>query len=188
MPYKSEAQRRFFNSKKGKEVVGKKNVEKFNKESKGLKLPEKVKEKDETLGEYIKSSFDNCKENKKNIKKGVATMGKVNDVNIIKILKALDSIEKLERKSTYDVKYNIEHAALYLWTFRDGSPDFLNKIISDAESYAISKGAKTEDEARKYVVEFANKEFENAYKDLRKEVDKILRKGYAACLNEIKRW
>lgn len=187
MPYKSEAQRRFFNSKKGKEVVGKKNVEKFNKESKGLKLPEKAKEKDETLGEYIKSSFDNCKDKDEMLKRRIATMGKAYDINM-KILKALDSIEKLERKSTYDVKYNIEHTALYLWTFRDGSPDFLNKIISDAESYAISKGAKTEDEARKYVVEFANKEFENAYKDLRKEVDKILRKGYAACLNEIKRW
>ena len=29
MPYKSEAQRRFFNSKKGKEVVGKKKCRKI---------------------------------------------------------------------------------------------------------------------------------------------------------------
>lgn len=58
MPYKSEAQRRFFNSEKGKEVVGKKNVEEFNRESKGMKLPEKVG-KDE-LGErvYTKGSKD----------------------------------------------------------------------------------------------------------------------------------
>jgi hypothetical protein len=94
MPYKSEAQRRFFNSEKGKEVVGKKNVEKSNKESKGLKLPEKVKEKDETLGEYIKSSFDECKDKDEMLKRRIATMGKANDTNM-KILKALDSIEKV---------------------------------------------------------------------------------------------
>lgn len=76
MPYKSEAQRRFFNSEKGKEVVGKKNVEKFNKESKGLKFPEKVKEKDETLGEYIKSSFDECKDKDEMLKKENCNYGK----------------------------------------------------------------------------------------------------------------
>lgn len=78
MPYKSEAQRRFFNSEKGKEVVGKKNVEKFNRESKGLKLPEKVeKDEDEILN------------------KRIPTMGKANDTNRL-ILKAINSIEKLK--------------------------------------------------------------------------------------------
>ena len=78
MPYKSEAQRRFFNSEKGKEVVGKKNVEEFNRESKGLKLPEKVeKDEDEILN------------------KRVTAMGKANDTNIL-ILKAINSIEKLK--------------------------------------------------------------------------------------------
>lgn len=78
MPYKSEAQRRFFNSEKGKEVVGEKNVKEFNKESKGLKLPEKVeKDEDEILN------------------KRVPTMGKANDTNRL-ILKAINSIEKLK--------------------------------------------------------------------------------------------
>ena len=42
MPYKSEAQRRFFNSEAGKKKIGAKEVEHWNKESKGLDLPEKV--------------------------------------------------------------------------------------------------------------------------------------------------
>lgn len=185
MPYKSEAQRRFFNSKKGKEVVGEKNVKEFNKESKGLKLPEKVKEKDETLGKYIKSSFDECEDKDEMLKRRIATMGKANDINV-KILKALDSIEKVER--VFDSKYDVNNAAKYLWTFEEGKPTFLDPIISEAVSYASSKGAKTKDEARKYVVEYASKEFESAYKDLKREVDNILKKGYSTCLNIIKRW
>ena len=71
MPYKSEAQRRFFNSKKGKEVVGKKNVEKFNRESKGLKLPEKVGKDDEIENKriYTKGSADSKPMNEKEIEK-----------------------------------------------------------------------------------------------------------------------
>ena len=47
MPYKSEAQRKFFNSQAGKEKLGEKEVEKWNEESKGQKnLPEKVSSKD----------------------------------------------------------------------------------------------------------------------------------------------
>lgn len=79
MPYKSEAQRRFFNSEKGKEVVGEKNVKEFNKESKGLDLPEKVEEKDED----------------EILNKRIPTMGKANDTNRL-ILKAISSIEKLK--------------------------------------------------------------------------------------------
>lgn len=46
MPYKSEAQRRFFNSPAGKRKLGKAEVEEWNKESKGQKnLPEKVEDK-----------------------------------------------------------------------------------------------------------------------------------------------
>ena len=47
MPYKSESQRKFFNSPAGKEKIGEKEVEKWNEESKGQKnLPEKVSSKD----------------------------------------------------------------------------------------------------------------------------------------------
>lgn len=42
MPYKSEAQRRFFNSKAGKKKIGKEEVEHWNEVSKGMNLPEKV--------------------------------------------------------------------------------------------------------------------------------------------------
>lgn len=94
MPYKSEAQRRFFNSEKGKEVVGEKNVKEFNKESKGLKLPEKVEEKDDTMLEYVKSSFDKCDEDEM-LNKRIPTMGKAEDIKFI--LKALNSLEKFER-------------------------------------------------------------------------------------------
>lgn len=45
MPYKSEAQRMFFNSPAGKAKLGKEEVEQWNEESKGQKdLPEKVKD------------------------------------------------------------------------------------------------------------------------------------------------
>lgn len=43
MPYKSEAQRKFFNSSEGKAKLGKEEVEKWNEESKGQKdLPNKI--------------------------------------------------------------------------------------------------------------------------------------------------
>jgi hypothetical protein len=42
MPYKSEAQRRFFNSKEGRKKIGEKEVEHWNEVSKGMELPEKV--------------------------------------------------------------------------------------------------------------------------------------------------
>ena len=46
MPYKSEAQRKFFNSPAGQRKIGKAEVEEWNKESKGQKnLPEKVEDK-----------------------------------------------------------------------------------------------------------------------------------------------
>ena len=46
MPYKSEAQKKFFNSPAGKRKIGKAEVEEWNKESKGQKnLPEKVEDK-----------------------------------------------------------------------------------------------------------------------------------------------
>ena len=44
MPYKSEAQRKFFNSPAGKEKLSEKEVEKWNEESKGQKnLTENIK-------------------------------------------------------------------------------------------------------------------------------------------------
>lgn len=43
MPFKSDAQRKFFNSEGGKKAgITKKEVEEFNKASKGKKLPKKV--------------------------------------------------------------------------------------------------------------------------------------------------
>lgn len=43
MPFKSEAQRRFFNSDKAKESgISQKTVDEFNSSSKGMKLPEKM--------------------------------------------------------------------------------------------------------------------------------------------------
>lgn len=55
MPYKSEAQRRFFNSEAGKEKLGEAEVEHWNEESEGMKLPEKVKD---TLDKAIKACDD----------------------------------------------------------------------------------------------------------------------------------
>lgn len=52
MPYKSEAQRKFFNSEAGKEKLGEAEVEHWNKESEGMKLPNKVKD---TLDKAIKT-------------------------------------------------------------------------------------------------------------------------------------
>ena len=74
MPYKSEAQRKFFNSPAGKEKLGEEEVEKWNKESKGQKnLPKKVSSKD-TWNRAIKmcdqiefpsenEAIEYCKEN-----------------------------------------------------------------------------------------------------------------------------
>lgn len=45
MPYKSEAQRRFFNSPAGKAKIGKEEVEHWNEVSKGKNLPEKAVDK-----------------------------------------------------------------------------------------------------------------------------------------------
>lgn len=44
MPYKSEAQRRYFNSEEGKAKIGAEEVEHWNEVSKGKKLPEKVED------------------------------------------------------------------------------------------------------------------------------------------------
>ena len=164
MPYKSEAQRRFFNSEKGKEVVGKKNVEKFNKESKGLKLPEKVKEKDETLGEYIKSSFDECKDKDKDkdkdemLKSRIATMGKANDTNM-KILTALDSIEKVLLKMN-DRKRLSSNAEMYIVGIHD---EFNLGHIKRAEN--LYRQAMQDPE----ISDNEFKEIEKEYFDLKKD-------------------
>lgn len=157
MPYKSEAQRRFFNSEKGKEVVGKKNVEKFNKESKGLKLPEKVKEKDETLGEYIKSSFDECEEKDKMLKRRIATMGKANDTNV-KILKALDSIEKVLLKMN-DRKRLSRNAEMYVSGIHDEFKLGHAKVAENLYRQAMQDLEISDDEF---------KEIEKEYFDLKK--------------------
>lgn len=57
MPYKSEAQRKFFNSPVGKKKLGKEEVEKWNEESEGQKnLPEHVKNIDRAI--KLLDSFD----------------------------------------------------------------------------------------------------------------------------------
>lgn len=45
MPYKSDAQRKFFNANKKKLEKQGVDVEEYNKSSKGMKLPKKVKKK-----------------------------------------------------------------------------------------------------------------------------------------------
>lgn len=45
MPYKSEAQRKYFNSPAGKAKIGKEEVEHWNEVSKGKELPEKAVDK-----------------------------------------------------------------------------------------------------------------------------------------------
>lgn len=157
MPYKSEAQRRFFNSEKGKEVVGKKNAEKFNKESKGLKLPEKVKEKDETLGEYIKSSFDECKDKDEMLKRRIATMGKANDTNM-KILKALDSIEKVLLKMN-DRKRLSRNAEMYVLGIHDEFKLGHAKVAENLYRQAMQDPEISDDEF---------KEIEKEYFELKK--------------------
>lgn len=44
MPYKSEAQRKYFNSPAGKAKIGSEEVEHWNEVSKGLKLPNKLED------------------------------------------------------------------------------------------------------------------------------------------------
>lgn len=56
MPYKSEAQRRFFNSEAGKKKIGAKEVEHWNEVSKGKDLPERVG-KDENIFDDIIEVF-----------------------------------------------------------------------------------------------------------------------------------
>lgn len=69
MPYKSEAQRRYFNSEKGKKEIGKEEVEHWNEVSKGKKLPEKTLDKAIRLCDSIvkfpseKEAIEYCKEN-----------------------------------------------------------------------------------------------------------------------------
>jgi len=45
MEYKSKQQEKYFNVDKNKKKIGKKEVEKSNKQSKGKQLPDKVKPK-----------------------------------------------------------------------------------------------------------------------------------------------
>ena len=59
MPYKSEAQRRFFNSEEGKKKIGAKEVEHWNEVSKGKKLPEKVN-KDTNIYDDIKAVVEDA--------------------------------------------------------------------------------------------------------------------------------
>lgn len=61
MPYKSEAQRRFFNSPAGKKKLGKEEVEKWNKESEGQRdIPERASDVKRIIDEALRS-IDWCK-------------------------------------------------------------------------------------------------------------------------------
>lgn len=79
MPYKSEAQRRFFNSKAGKEKIGEEEVEHWNEVSKGMNLPEKA----------IDRAIRNCDEDEKTF--------------IARISSTLDFL-KMNVKSVYESK------------------------------------------------------------------------------------
>ena len=69
MPYKSEAQRKFFNSEAGKEKIGEAEVEHWNKESEGMKLPEKVKD---TLDKAIKACDDRLSVDLEEMKRNIS--------------------------------------------------------------------------------------------------------------------
>lgn len=59
MPYKSDAQRKYFNSNKDK--LGAKVVNEFNKASKGMKLPDHVKKSVNSYAKnYIKKGNKNA--------------------------------------------------------------------------------------------------------------------------------
>lgn len=53
MPYKSDAQRRFFHAAQARGDISAKTVEEFDSASKGMKLPEKVKK-----GEALKNVME----------------------------------------------------------------------------------------------------------------------------------
>lgn len=56
MPYKSEAQRRFFNSPAGKKKLGKEEVEKWNEESEGHRnLPERASDVKKIIDKALRS-------------------------------------------------------------------------------------------------------------------------------------
>lgn len=69
MPYKSEAQRRYFNSPAGKAKIGKEEVEHWNEVSKGKELPEKADDSKSGFNaamhsynnEVAKGNFDKAK-------------------------------------------------------------------------------------------------------------------------------
>lgn len=58
MPYKSEAQRKYFNSPEGKKKIGPEEVEHWNEVSKGMKLPKKVEEDKEM--NVLDKAIKNC--------------------------------------------------------------------------------------------------------------------------------
>lgn len=58
MPYKSEAQRKYFNSPEGKKKIGSEEVEHWNEVSKGMKLPKKVEEDKEM--NVLDKAINNC--------------------------------------------------------------------------------------------------------------------------------
>ena len=53
MPYKSEAQRKYFNSPAGKAKIGAEEVKHWNEVSKGMKLPKKLDDAIETCDKII---------------------------------------------------------------------------------------------------------------------------------------
>lgn len=56
MPYKSDAQRRYFHAAEARGDISPKTVKEFDRASKGKELPEKVKQKHKfkRLGKYMK--------------------------------------------------------------------------------------------------------------------------------------
>ena len=58
MPYKSDAQRRFFHSAGAKKAgISEKTVEEFDSASKGMKLPEHVKPKKKSVSPFSDKAF-----------------------------------------------------------------------------------------------------------------------------------
>lgn len=67
MPYKSEAQRKFMNAAAARGEIKKSTVDEFNKASKGMKLPPKVKKHLDEGGE-VKSKEEKDKDHYKKLK------------------------------------------------------------------------------------------------------------------------
>ena len=144
MPYKSDAQRRFFNSETGKKKIGEKEVNKWNKESKGLKLPEKV-------GDEFNSNAINLNHNLNLASKIDSRFDKGEKIVTVSYLDYAGSKDEFERllKNKYkfnvksDGKGNMKITKDSVTVYKQFSPDVKIVTSSNGSSpYHLMKGNK----------------------------------------------